>query len=163
MPPYSPSPSSSSPSPSSPSAPLSLSSLSPVGVHREWDRLAEVVVGRPLDFTFPSALPTGDRALGFLPAAFVGRAAALAGKRWSEADPDGFAHCAAQFDARRRRRRGLTDAADDETRDARATAGGEACRGPGAQLTPTPTHTSAPNVPLTSDASVVGSTRAARA
>lgn len=47
------------------------SSLSRVGVHREWNRLAELVVGRPLDFTFPTALQTGDRAFGFLPAAFV--------------------------------------------------------------------------------------------
>ncbi|GAA4993504.1 dimethylarginine dimethylaminohydrolase family protein [Yinghuangia aomiensis] len=97
MPPASSSPS--SPSGPLPPSPLSPSSLSPVGVHREWDRLAEVVVGRPLDFTFPPALPTGDRALGFLPAGFVGRAADLAGKRWSQADPDGFARCAAQLDA----------------------------------------------------------------
>jgi N-dimethylarginine dimethylaminohydrolase len=70
----------------------------PVGVHREWDRLAEVVVGRPLDFTFPAELPAGDRALRFLPAEFVRRAGEAAGKRWSEADPEGFARCAEQLD-----------------------------------------------------------------
>lgn len=62
-----------------------------VGVHREWDRLAEVVVGRPLDFTFPSGPAGVQAALSFLPRGFGELGRHAAGRRWSQADPDGFA------------------------------------------------------------------------
>ncbi|MFB7480534.1 amidinotransferase [Streptomyces anulatus] len=70
-----------------------------VGVHREWDRLAEVVVGRPLDFAFPSDPAGTQAALSFLPRGFGELGRHAAGRRWSQADPDGYARCAAQLDS----------------------------------------------------------------
>ncbi|MFG2196023.1 amidinotransferase [Streptomyces sp. NPDC048639] len=70
-----------------------------VGVHREWDALAEVVVGRPLDFTFPTRAPQTQAALAFLPQGFEHRWAEAAGKRWSETDPESYTRCRDQLDA----------------------------------------------------------------
>ncbi|MGR7003187.1 amidinotransferase [Yinghuangia aomiensis] len=68
-------------------------------MHREWDRLAEVVVGRPLDFTFPPALPTGDRA----PASSRQASSAAPPTSPASAGPrrtrTASARCAAQLDA----------------------------------------------------------------
>lgn len=70
-----------------------------VGVHHEWDRLTEAVVGRPLDFAFPSDPEGTQAALSFLPRGFGELGRHAAGRRWSQADPDGYARCAAQLDA----------------------------------------------------------------
>lgn len=81
-----------------------------VGVAREWDRLTEVVIGRALDFTFPSSAGHLTSTLAFMPEALRERAAELSGKRWSQADPDGFARCHQQLDtlASFLRARGIT-------------------------------------------------------
>ncbi|MFC9972003.1 hypothetical protein ACFVH6_14040 [Spirillospora sp. NPDC127200] len=70
-----------------------------IGVEREWDRLAEVVVGRPLDFAFPADFLKSLSTLAFLPAEFAERWRGAGGRRWSEADPDGYARCRDQLDA----------------------------------------------------------------
>ncbi|EGE39876.1 amidinotransferase [Streptomyces griseus] len=72
--------------------------VAPFGVHREWDPLAEVVVGSPLDFTFPQQPPSRDE-LAFLPTQFAEMADRARGRRWSDADPEGYARCGDQLDA----------------------------------------------------------------
>ncbi|MCF2533974.1 amidinotransferase [Yinghuangia soli] len=70
----------------------------PIGVHREWDRLDEVVVGRPLDFVVPENVAELGGSLAFLPEGFAARWAAPGGRSWSQLDPEGHARCRAQLD-----------------------------------------------------------------
>ncbi|MGW0664229.1 hypothetical protein [Streptodolium elevatio] len=54
-----------------------------IGAFREWDRLDEVVVGRPLDFHIPDDAAGLRRSLAFPPAGFGDGWSDARGGRWS--------------------------------------------------------------------------------
>lgn len=71
-----------------------------INVTHDWGVLKETVVGRVTDFTFPPGLAQGvPNSLGFLPEQMKQDMPRWAGKRWSQADPDGYGRCVEQVDA----------------------------------------------------------------
>ncbi|MEU5289086.1 amidinotransferase [Streptomyces sp. NPDC020755] len=68
-------------------------------VTHDWGVLEETVVGRVIDFTFPSELVAGVPApFGFLPERTRQNMPRWAGKPWSEADPEGYGRCVEQVE-----------------------------------------------------------------